>query len=115
MPADDDLPIVFMVTAGGRNDAERLGEELVVGHLAGSCSVVPMVHSFYHSDGLLHRETEALLLVRTVSSRRQAVMEYLNAHESDTRSEVLEIKVVGGSVPYLEWLAEQVAKSGSDR
>jgi periplasmic divalent cation tolerance protein len=114
-PADDDLPILYMVTAGGRDEAERLGEALVVAHLAGSCSVVPMVHSFYRTDGLLHRETEALLLVRTVSSKRQAVMEFLNEHESETRSEVLEIKVVGGSVPYLEWLAEQVAKSGSDR
>lgn len=115
MPANDDLPILFMVTAGGRNDAERLGEELVVARLAGSCSVVPMVHSFYWLDGLLHRETEALLLVRTMTSKRQAVMEFLNAHQSETRSEVLEMKVSGGSVPYLEWLAKQVAKTGSDR
>lgn len=115
MPAPDNPPILFLVTAGGRNDAERLGEELVVGHLAGSCSVVPMVHSFYRLDGLLHRETEALLIVRSVASKRQAVMEFLTAHDSDTRSEVLEISVVGGSVPYIEWLAAQVAKPGSDR
>jgi periplasmic divalent cation tolerance protein len=115
MPADDDLPILFMVTAGGRNDAERLGEALVVEHLAGSCSVVPMVHSFYRSDGLLQRDTEALLLVRTVASRREAVMRFLDEHESNTRPEVLEIKIAGGSPPYLEWLAAQVAKPGSDR
>lgn len=115
MPARDNPPILFLVTAGGRNDAERLGEELVVGHLAASCSVVPMVHSFYQSDGLLRRETEALLLVRTVTSKREAVMEFLNAHDSDTRSEVLEITVAGGSAPYIEWLATQVAKPGSDR
>lgn len=113
--ADGDLPILLMVTAGGRDEAERLGEALVVEHLAGSCSVVPMVHSFFQSDGLLQRETEALLLVRTFTSRRAAVMEYLNEHGPRDRPEVLEIQITGGSVPYLDWLAERVAKPGSDR
>jgi periplasmic divalent cation tolerance protein len=113
--ADEDLPILLIVTSGGRDNAERLGEALVVAHLAGSCSVVPVVHSFYFADGLLQRDTEALLLVRTLTSKRRAVMDVLNRHESDARAEVLEVKVAGGSVPYLEWLAEQVAKPGSDR
>ncbi len=104
-----------MVTAGWRDDAERLGEALVVEELAASCSVVPMVHSFYRADGLLRRETEALLLVRTLASKRGAVMEHLNKHCSDSRAEILEVKVTGGSVPYLKWLADQVAKPRSDR
>jgi len=115
MAAEEDIPILFMVTLGGRNDAERLGEALVVEHLAGSCTVVPAVHSFYHAEGLLQRETEALLLVRTVTSKRPAVMEYLNQHGPQERPEILEIKIAGGSVPYLEWLAERVGKPGSDR
>jgi periplasmic divalent cation tolerance protein len=112
---DDDLPILFLVTAGGRDDAERLGEALVVEHLAASCSVVPMVHSIYFADGLLQREHESLLIVRTLASKRQRVMEHLNAHHSHTRPEILEVKVSGGSVPYLDWLAEQVANPGSNR
>ena len=31
----EEKAILIMVTAGGRNDAERLGEGLVVEHLAG--------------------------------------------------------------------------------
>jgi len=113
--AEEDLPIVLMVTAGGRNDAERIGEALVVEHLAGSCSVIPTVHSFYFADGLLQRDHESLLLVRTVTSFRAAVMEYLNRHQGNLRPEILELKVSGGSVPYLEWLAGQVSKPGSNR
>src|SRR5258708_3569750 len=45
-----------MVTTGGRNDAERLGEALVVEHLAGGCSVIPTVHSVYYWAGQLNRE-----------------------------------------------------------
>ena len=97
MPDDNDLPIVIMVTAGGRDDAERLGEALVVDHLADSCSVVPTVHSFYYADGLLQREHEALLLVRTVASKRAAVMEHLQQHHDYLRPEIIEIQVAGGS------------------
>ena len=113
--AEEDLPIVLMVTAGGRNDAERIGEALVVEHLAGSCSVIPTVRSFYFADGLMRREHEALLLVRTVASLRTAVMDYLNENQGHSRPEILEIKVPGGSVPYLEWLSGQVSKPGSNR
>ncbi len=113
--AEEDLPIVLMVTAGGRDDAERIGEALVVEHLAGSCSVIPTVHSFYYADGLLQRDHEALLLVRTVTSLRPAVMDYLNEHQGHRRPEILELKVPGGSVPYLEWLSGQVSKPGSNR
>ena len=112
---NEDEPIIIMVTAGGRNDAERLGEGLVVEHLAASCSVVPTVHSFYFSDGLLQRDHEALLLVRTLTSMRGRVMQYLEANHSHARPEIIEIKVAGGSATYLDWLADQVADPGSNR
>ncbi len=113
--ADGDAPILIMVTAGGRDDAERLGEALVVEHLAASCSVVPTVHSFYFSEDLLQREHEALLMVRTVDSRRAAVMEYIEEHHAHVRPEILEVRVEGGSAPYLDWLSGQVSKPGWNR
>ena len=112
---EEDLPIVIMVNAGGRNDAERLGESLVVERLAASCTVIPTVHSIYMSEDLLHREHEALLLVRTLASERAAVMKHIQEHHSAERPEILELKVAGGSAPYLEWLAGQVAKPGLNR
>jgi periplasmic divalent cation tolerance protein len=112
---DSDLPILIMVTAAARDDAERLGETLVVERLAASCSVVPTVHSFYFSDGLLQREHEALLLVRTLTSKRTAVMEHLDEYRGHSRPEILEVQVSGGSAPYLDWLSEQMANPGQNR
>lgn len=90
---NDDLRIVMMVTAGGRDDAERLGEALVVERLAASCSVVPTIHSFYFADDLLQREHEALLLVRTAASKRGQVMDYINEHHPRERPEIIELNV----------------------
>ncbi len=99
-----------MVTTGGRDDAERLGEALVVEHLAACCSVVPTVHSFYYWEGQLKREHEALLLVKTVESRAAAVQDYVLSHHDYELPEVLQVAVEGGSSAYLNWLADQVAR-----
>ena len=106
----DDRPVIIMVTTGGRNDAERLGEALVVGHLAACCTVVPMVHSTYYWEGQLRREHESLLLVKTVESRAQAVQEYVRTNHSYELPEILQVPVEGGSPRYLEWLVRQVAE-----
>ncbi len=103
-----------MVTAGGRNDAERLGEGLVETHLAARCSVIPMVHSFYHEDGQMRREHESLLLVKTVESRAQAVQAYVRANHSDEVPEILQVAIGGGLPTYLRWLADQVAEPRTD-
>jgi len=102
--------VLIMVTTGGRNDAERLGEGLVVERLAACCSVVPTVQSFYYWDGQLKRGHEALLLVKTVESKAEAVQEYVRGHHDYELPEILQIAVQGGSPAYLKWLEDQVVQ-----
>ena len=112
--ANGEKAILIMVTTGGRNDAERLGEGLVAERLAGACTVVPMVHSFYYWDGLLKREHESLLLVKTLESRREAVMDYLRENHGYDLPEILEVAIDDGAPRYLEWLAGQVGNRDPD-
>ncbi len=102
--------MMIMVTTGGRNDAERLGEGLVVEHLAGCCTVIPMVHSFYYWDGHLKREHESLLLVKTIESRAQAVQEYVRKNHTYELPEIIQVAIDDGLPRYLEWLANQVTE-----
>jgi periplasmic divalent cation tolerance protein len=104
----EDRAVLIMVTTGGRNDAERLGEALVVEHLAGCCSVISTVHSVYYWEGQLKREHEALLLVKTLESRAASVQEYVRTHHEYELPEILQVSVEGGSAEYLNWLAGQV-------
>lgn len=100
--------VLILVTTGGRDDAERLGEALVVEHLAASCSVVPTVHSVYYLEGQLKREHEALLMVKTTESRASAVLEYITSHHDYAIPEILQVPVESGSPAYLKWLERQV-------
>jgi periplasmic divalent cation tolerance protein len=104
-----------MVTAGGRNDAERLGEGLVETRVAACCTVIPMVHSFYYEQGQLKREHESLLLIKTVESRANAVQEYVRANHSYEVPEILQIAIESGLPAYLQWLADQVAEPTTDQ
>lgn len=104
--------VLIMVTIGGRDDAERLGEALVVEHLAACCSIVPMVHSIYYWEDQLKREHEALLLIKTVESQAAAVQEFVRTHHDYEVPEILQIAIEGGSSAYLNWLEKQVAKPG---
>jgi len=101
-----------MVTTGGRDDAERLGEGLVVEHLAACCSVIPSVHSIYYWEDKLQREHEALLLIKTLESLAPAVQEFVRSHHSYELPEILQVPIEGGSSAYLNWLQTQVAKPG---
>ena len=105
--------VLILVSTGGRDDAERIGEALVVEHLAACCNVVPTVASFYYWDGQLQREHEALLLIKTLQSLSPAVQEFVRKHHSYELPEIIEVPIAGGSSAYLNWLETQVAKPRS--
>jgi periplasmic divalent cation tolerance protein len=100
--------VLLLVTATDRAEAERLGEALVTRRLAACGSVVPTIHSFFHWDGELHREHEALLLVKTTAAASRAAQAMLKELHSYENPEILEIPVTGGSAAYLAWLAGEV-------
>ena len=104
--------VVLMVNARGRDEAERLAEGLVTGHLAGCASVIPIIHSFFYRDDRLQREHEALLLVKTSADRSAQAQAWIKDQHSGELPEILEVTVSGGYGPYLTWLLGEVAGSG---
>ena len=104
--------VLILVTTGGRDDAERLGEALVEARLAACCSVVPTIRSIYYWEGQLQREHEALLLIKTLESRADEVQEYVRGHHDHENPEIIRLAIEGGSSSYLEWIAREVARPG---
>lgn len=108
---DNDRPVLIMVTSRTRDEAERLGEELVTSHLAACGSVIPTIHSFYYWEGRLQREHEALLLIKTTAAAAPAVHAYVLEHHSNQLPEVIQLPIEGGSPAYLAWINEQVGST----
>ncbi|HET9781840.1 MAG TPA: divalent-cation tolerance protein CutA [Candidatus Dormibacteraeota bacterium] len=106
----EEKAVLILVTAGARDDAERIGEGLVVERLAACCNVIPTVASFYFWENQLRRDHEALLLVKTLESLTPAVEEYIRSHHTYELPEIIQVPIEGGSSAYLNWLEQQVAK-----
>ena len=102
--------VLILVTTDGRDDGERLGETLVVEHLAACCNVVPTVASFYYKDGQLQREHEALLLIKTLESRVKDVQKFVRKHHTYARLEMIQVPIEWADSPYLSWLEGQVTQ-----
>lgn len=104
--------VLLISTMGGRDEAERIGEALVEQRFAACGSVVPMVHSFFYWEGRLHREHEALLLLKTSAARSEAAQVELRRLHSYDSPEILELPLTGGSPDYLAWVLAEVSGSG---
>lgn len=102
--------VLIIVTTDGRDDAEKLGEGLVVERLAASCNVIPTVASFYYWEGQLQRDHEAILLIKTLESLTPKVEEYVRSHHTYDLPEIIEVPIARGSSAYLNWLEKQVVK-----
>jgi periplasmic divalent cation tolerance protein len=112
--AQEPRAVLLVITAGSRDEAERLGEGAVEAGLAACGSVIPGVHSFYRWEGRIQRAHEAILLVKTSAGRAEEAQAYIRDHHSYDVPEIIAINVDGGSDSYLEWLMKEV-ESGPAR
>jgi len=74
--------VVLLVTAGTRDEAERIGEGLLAAGLGTRGSVIPVIHSFWLEAGDIKRGHEALLLVTTRAEHEAAAREFIRGNHS---------------------------------
>ena len=115
MPGHPEDPAVEVhVTAPDAATAERLARILVDERLAACVQVVPGVRSFYRWEGEVAVDDEHLVLVKTLTSRVDAVRErVVSEHPYDT-PEVLAVPAVTVDARYFSWLRESVHREAHD-
>jgi len=89
----NEKPILLMVTAATRDEAENLGEALVSKGLATRGSVIPAIHSFWMEAGKLERSHEAMLLVTTSAAHAGQAAAYISEHHSFEAPQVVTLQV----------------------
>jgi periplasmic divalent cation tolerance protein len=98
-------PILILSTASAEN-AEHIARNLVDGHLA-ACVNMTNVRSFYYWQGKFSDDTEVLLVIKTMESRKAAVMNKIRELHTYELPEMIVIPVTGGFPPYLAWIEEE--------
>jgi len=100
--------VTVLTTAPNADVAERIGEALVTERLAACANVVPGVRSIFRWKGVVSRESEVLVVLKTTNEAlhdlRRRIVEL---HPYDV-PEVIALDVCAGHLPYLDWVREQV-------
>ncbi|RMG32355.1 MAG: divalent-cation tolerance protein CutA [Methanobacteriota archaeon] len=101
-------PIVVLCTAGSEDEAHRLADALVEENLAACVNVVPGVMSFYRWKGVINRDQEWLLIIKSTGEAYQALEKKIKTIHSYTVPEIIALPIISGSEDYLKWVGENV-------
>ncbi len=99
---------LVLSTISSRDEAVRLGRELVQEGLAACVSIVPGCLSIYEWDGKLEEESECLLLFKTSARRLPELMEALSERHPYELPERLAFEPIESGRDYLSWVLRQV-------
>lgn len=102
---------VVLVTAGSKDEGEKLARGVVQEKLAACVNLVPGIKSLYWWEGKIEEADEVLLIMKTTHSRVEALIGWVVSHHSYSVPEVVTLKIEEGNSDYLSWVHESV---GSD-
>ena len=101
-------PIVVLMTAANREEANRIAETLVEARLAACVQILPEIQSIYRWQGEVARENEVMLLVKSTLDKFDEIDLAVREIHSYETPEIIGLPVAAISEPYLAWLQEEV-------
>jgi periplasmic divalent cation tolerance protein len=101
--------VVVFVTAGSREEADKLSRGLVEEKLAFCVNALPAIQSTYYWEGKLCEDEEILLIIKTRASKFDALETWVRKNHSYDVPEVIALPIVKGSQPYLKSIDDWVS------
>ena len=114
MEQNDKLVLIYS-TFPSAEAAATVGESLVTARLAACVNILPGMLSIYEWEGQLHRDPEAVMIIKTRAALAPAVVAAIaERHTYDTPAIVV-LPIEGGAAPYLDWVRNQTSAGRADR
>ncbi|HTY14640.1 MAG TPA: divalent-cation tolerance protein CutA [Methanoregulaceae archaeon] len=98
-------PIVLLSTAS-RENAVVIARTLLDDHMV-ACVNMMEVRSFYYWQGTFSDDVEVLMVIKTMESRKTAVLNKIRELHTYELPEMIVLPVIGGFPPYLAWIEEE--------
>ncbi|MBW4521626.1 MAG: divalent-cation tolerance protein CutA [Scytolyngbya sp. HA4215-MV1] len=98
---------VILVTASSQAEAIAIARALVQEKLAACVTLLP-VHSIYTWQHEVHEAEEWQLLIKSEQGHFAVLERRIREIHSYEVPEVILLPVLAGSLPYLQWISEQV-------
>lgn len=103
------INFIYM-TVGNKDEAKKIGKELVASKLAACVNILDNMNSFYLWDGEMQEDTEVVMVAKTTEDRIPDLVEKVKSMHSYDCPCIVSLPVSGGHQPFLDWIGEQVKK-----
>lgn len=99
---------MVITTAPSREIAEKLAEAILESRLA-ACVQMAEIRSFYIWEGVLQKEGEVALHIKTTETRYSNLEAYILEHHPYDVPEIIKLPITGGLPGYLDWVDSTTA------
>jgi periplasmic divalent cation tolerance protein len=100
--------VLIYMTAGSKDEASKIGKELVSNKLAACINIVDNMHSIYLWEGEIQNDTEVVMIAKTSEDRVPALIEKVKSIHSYECPCIVSLPVSGGHQPFLDWISAMV-------
>ena len=101
---------VIFITAGSKEEADKISRGLVESKLAFCVSTLPKVQSTYYWEDKVHVDKEFLLIVKTRQDQYGALETWVKNNHSYEVPEIIALPIEQGLPAYLNGIDDWVAK-----
>ncbi len=101
--------VVVLTTAPNSEEAERLAREIVNARLAACVQILPQITSFYFWENAVQKDSEHLLLIKTLPAKFDELKVFIQANHSYEVPEIVALSAEKVSESYLNWIKENVS------
>ena len=102
--------VLVLTTVPVGEDGDRIARALVEERLAACVNIQPPMTSIYRWQGVVEREVERQIVMKTTASRVPEIRERLSALHLYELPEFLVVPVLDGTPRYLDWVQAETAK-----
>jgi periplasmic divalent cation tolerance protein len=105
--------VVILTTVPADDRGEAIGQALVDERLAACVNLLPPMTSIYRWRGVVEREMERQMIIKTTRNRVPAVQTRLAALHPYELPEFLVLAVADSSSAYFEWVVNETSEESS--
>ena len=103
--------LIVLTTTPNIEEAESLAEKIVESELASCVQILPPIRSVYFWEGAIQKETEYLLLIKTLEEKYEELEKFIKENHSYEVPEIVAVKSEKISAGYLGWMKEYLEGS----
>ncbi len=100
---------VIFITAGSKEEADKISRGLVEDKLAFCVNTIPGIQSTYYWEDKIHIDSEFLLIVKTRKDRYDALETWVKINHSYEVPEIIALPIEQGLPAYLSEIDNWVA------